>query len=164
MEDNYKKNIKDKFFTVRGYQMKSKEPLTPSMEDYLEMIYKMCKEKGYARIKELATSLNVRASSCTKIVQKLAKDGYLIYEKYAIIQLTKKGNLYGAYLIKRHKIIEEFLDLLGIKETIIKDTELLEHHISSELLLRLQCLNRLLKKNNKVYKLLMDEIANFNKE
>ena len=53
---------KDEFYTVRGYKMinAEKKLLTFSMEDYLEMIYRICKEEGYVRISQLAKNLNVR--------------------------------------------------------------------------------------------------------
>ena len=63
------------FHTVRGYQMLSSESkvLTSSMEDYLEMIYRIYLDDGYARINQLADKLNVRPSSTT--VQKLYELG-----------------------------------------------------------------------------------------
>ena len=75
------------FHTFRGYEMikKNKDHLTPSMEDYLEMIYRHCQEGGYVRINQLAEKLNVKASSASKTVSKLAEMGYLDYEKYGII-------------------------------------------------------------------------------
>ncbi|EEM40180.1 Transcriptional regulator mntR [Bacillus thuringiensis serovar sotto str. T04001] len=53
---------------------------TPSMEDYIEQIYLLIDEKGYARVSDIAEALSVHPSSVTKMVQKLDKDEYLIYE------------------------------------------------------------------------------------
>lgn len=64
---------------------------TPSMEDYLERIYKLIDEKGYARVSDIAEGLEVHPSSVTKMIQKLDKDEYLIYEKYRGLVLTSKG-------------------------------------------------------------------------
>jgi Mn-dependent DtxR family transcriptional regulator len=61
---------------------------TPSMEDYLERIYKLIDEKGYARVSDIAEGLEVHPSSVTKMIQKLDKDQYLIYEKYRGLVLT----------------------------------------------------------------------------
>ncbi|MGB0090705.1 MAG: transcriptional regulator MntR, partial [Planifilum fulgidum] len=36
---------------------------TPSMEDYLENIYKLINQKGYARISDIAEALEVHPSS-----------------------------------------------------------------------------------------------------
>lgn len=64
---------------------------TPSMEDYIEQIYILIEQKGYARVSDIAESLSVHPSSVTKMVQKLDKDEYLVYEKYRGFTLTPKG-------------------------------------------------------------------------
>ena len=42
---------------------------TPSMEDYIETIYKLIDTKGYARVADIAEILSVHPSSVTKMVQ-----------------------------------------------------------------------------------------------
>ncbi len=64
---------------------------TPSMEDYLERIYQLIESKGYARVSDIAETLEVHPSSVTKMVQKLDKQEYLVYEKYRGLILTAKG-------------------------------------------------------------------------
>lgn len=64
---------------------------TPSMEDYIEQIYILIEEKGYARVSDIAENLQVHPSSVTKMVQKLDRDHYLNYEKYRGLILTAKG-------------------------------------------------------------------------
>lgn len=135
------------FHTFRGYQLRSQthQPLTPSMEDYLEMIYRNCLNEGHARISHLAGQLNVRASSTTKIVQKLAELGFLQYRPYGIVQLTKQGTRAGSFLLHRHKVLQEFLQNLGLTDTLLQDTEMLEHHISLPLLESLEAFLLFLK-------------------
>lgn len=104
---------------------------TPSMEDYLERIYKLIDEKGYARVSDIAEGLEVHPSSVTKMIQKLDKDNYLIYEKYRGLVLTSKGQKVGKRLVDRHQLLEEFLTLIGVSdEHIYKDVEGIEHHLS----------------------------------
>lgn len=111
---------------------------TPSMEDYLERIYKLIDEKGYARVSDIAEALEVHPSSVTKMVQKLDKDNYLIYEKYRGLILTTKGERIGKRLVDRHKLLEEFLEMIGVKaELIYKDVEGIEHHLSTD---SIQCI------------------------
>lgn len=140
---------KEQFYTVRGYQMLNAEnkSLTSSMEDYLEMIYRICKEEGYARVNQLAEMLNVRPPSTTKVIQKLNELGLVDYEKYGIIQLTEEGKSIGGFLLKRHEIIEEFLRILGIEETRLKDTEMIEHDVSLNALKSIYVLNEFLSGN-----------------
>jgi len=131
------------FHTVRGYQLlrQNNKLLTSSMEDYLEMIYRNTREKSYVRINELAEQLNVRASSATKMVQKLGGYGLIEYKKYGTIELTKAGKDLGKYLLNRHRIIEKFLNMIGITENLLVETELIEHNISANTLQHLDILN-----------------------
>ncbi|MGI6538948.1 MAG: metal-dependent transcriptional regulator [Caldicoprobacterales bacterium] len=121
------------FYTVRGYQTlkRRNKMLTSSMEDYMEMIYRICLKNGYVRINTLAELLNVQAPSVSRVVEKLKARKLINYEKYGVIQLTDKGKEVGAFLLKRHITVETFLKHLGVKETLM-DTELIEHNISME--------------------------------
>lgn len=104
---------------------------TPSMEDYIEQIYMLIENKGYARVSDIAEALSVHPSSVTKMVQKLDKDDYLIYEKYRGLVLTPKGNKVGKRLVYRHELLEQFLRVIGVKEEhIYEDVEGIEHHLS----------------------------------
>jgi Mn-dependent DtxR family transcriptional regulator len=104
---------------------------TPSMEDYIEQIYILIEEKGYARVSDIAEALSVHPSSVTKMVQKLDKDEYLVYEKYRGLSLTAKGNKVGKRLVFRHDLLEQFLKIIGVKdENIYNDVEGIEHHLS----------------------------------
>ncbi|HBQ25937.1 MAG TPA: transcriptional regulator MntR [Syntrophomonas sp.] len=137
------------FRTVRGYQIKQQETkaITASMEDYLEMIYRLTQEKGYTRMGDLATALNVQPPSASKMVQKLADMGYLQFEKYGVIELTKKGREHGQYLLKRHETLERFLGIIGVKEQLLEETEKIEHYISPETIGRIMLLVEFMEYN-----------------
>jgi Mn-dependent DtxR family transcriptional regulator len=101
------------------------------MEDYIEKIYLLIEEKGYARVSDIAEALSVHPSSVTKMVQKLDKDEYLIYEKYRGLVLTAKGKKIGKRLVYRHELLEQFMRIIGVEEsTIYGDVEGIEHHLS----------------------------------
>jgi DtxR family Mn-dependent transcriptional regulator len=139
----------NEFHTVRGYQLlqQNNRLLTSAMEDYLEMVCRNIGGDGYVRIRELAEKLNVRASSATKMIQKLGELGFIKYKRYGIIEVTEAGKQLGEYLLKRHRVIEQFLSMLGIKENLLVETELTEHHISPNTLKRLEMLNRFFSSN-----------------
>ncbi|NCU17252.1 transcriptional regulator MntR [Pallidibacillus pasinlerensis] len=104
---------------------------TPSMEDYIEQIYLLIENKGYARVSDIAEALSVHPSSVTKMVQKLDKSEYLIYEKYRGLVLTSKGKKIGKRLVYRHELLEQFLEMIGVEhENIYNDVEGIEHHLS----------------------------------
>ncbi|KKB39932.1 transcriptional regulator MntR [Bacillus thermotolerans] len=104
---------------------------TPSMEDYIEQIFILINKKGYARVSDIAEALSVHPSSVTKMVQKLDRDEYLVYERYRGLMLTSKGKKIGKRLVERHTLLEEFLRVIGVKEEhIYEDVEGIEHHLS----------------------------------
>lgn len=122
------------FYTFREYMRKDDDLLTASMEDYLEMIYRLSRDTGFTRIHDLASALNVQPPSATKMVQRLAEIGAVNYERYGMIILSKKGEELGSALLERHQIIEDFLKLLGITKGVLEETEKIEHTISTETL------------------------------
>lgn len=137
------------FYTVRGYALQNQDEntLTPSMEDYIEMAYRLEKEKKFVRIGDLAEALNVQPPSASKMVQKLSEMGYFDYERYGIIEFTDLGRKIGQYLLTRHEIIEEMLVMLGVKQNILQDTEKIEHNISDETYRQITLFVRFLQQN-----------------
>lgn len=121
------------YHTFSEYMKKNENLLTASMEDYLEMIYRLSMKSGFTRINELSDALNVHPPSATRMVQRLGKLNLLKYEKYGVIILHDEGKSLGELLLKRHKIIETFLRTMGIPEEILlKETEKIEHTISED--------------------------------
>nr|WP_106781624.1 transcriptional regulator MntR [Lysinibacillus timonensis] len=126
---------------------------TPSMEDHIEQIYLLIENKGYARVSDIAEALSVLPSSVTKMVQKLDKDGYLVYEKYRGLTLTSKGERLGKRLVKRHELLEQFLRLIGVDENrIYEDVEGIEHHLSWNSIDRIADLVQLLEEDTELVK------------
>ena len=121
------------FYTFNEYMKNDEDSLTASMQDYLEMIYRLSVNTGFLRVRELSDALNVQPPSVTKMVQKLAKLKLLKYERYGVIILTEEGKMHGVELLNRHNIIENFLKILGIaEEEILTETEKIEHAISTK--------------------------------
>ncbi len=103
------------------------------MEDYLEKIYIITKEKGYARATDIASSLNVLPSSVTKMMQKLDKQGLGVYEKYRGFVLTPKGKNIAKNIADKHEMLESFLRIIEVpEENIYQEVEGIEHHIGKE--------------------------------
>ena len=133
----------DRFYTFRGYEIMRQDQkiLTPSMEDYLEMIYRYSIEKGNIRINVLANLLNVQTPSASKTVRRLHELGFIKYEGYGIVALTSSGSEVGAFLLNRHREVYEFLNNLGVVENLLMDTEMIEHNISMETLGKVELFN-----------------------
>ncbi|GEK33171.1 transcriptional regulator MntR [Kurthia sibirica] len=121
---------------------------TPSMEDHIEQIYLLIDQKGYARVSDIAEALSVLPSSVTKMVQKLDKDDYLVYERYRGLSLTPKGMKLGKRLVDRHSLLEKMLRLIGVDEELIyNDVEGIEHHLSWTSIDRIADLIHVLEQN-----------------
>ncbi|MDO5520838.1 MAG: iron dependent repressor, metal binding and dimerization domain protein [bacterium] len=122
------------FYTQKCYQQNSSNPLTPTMEDYLEMIYRLLLRNPVVRIGELSVQLNVKPSSSTKIVQTLKEKGYINYEQYSYISLTEQGEALGAYLYARHNILHDFFCTVNHSNSELEVVEMVEHFIDKETL------------------------------
>lgn len=115
--------------------MPARRSPSQSAEDYLERIDALIHEKGYARVVDIASSLKVKQASVTSMVQKLAEQGYLEYEKYRGLILTDKGRAVASRIKNRHQTLARFFSLFGLDEqTQQKDIEGIEHHLSAETL------------------------------
>ncbi|MDD2495376.1 MAG: iron dependent repressor, metal binding and dimerization domain protein [Tissierellia bacterium] len=135
------------FYTFRGYRIKDEKLLSPSMEDYIEMIYRLSIEKDIVRVNNLSEALNVQPPSITKMIKRLSNDGFVNYEKYGSIKLTEKGIEKGKFFLFRHETIYEFLELIGVKENLLEQTEKMEHAIYEETLEKISNLIIFLKNN-----------------
>lgn len=140
------------FHTVRGYENinMNKKLLTPSMEDYLEMIYRCSEKEDFVRLNKIAQMLNVRDSSASKMMKKLGELDLVKYEKYGVIMLTDQGKRIGSYLLSRHNIIDKFFGYLGKTDDMLSEIELIEHVISSETIENMYFFNRFFEENNEV--------------
>lgn len=128
------------------------------MEDYLENIYKLIDQKGYARVSDIAEALAVHPSSVTKMVQKLDQNEYLVYEKYRGLVLTPQGKKIGKRLVDRHILLEKFLRLIGVKEEFVyQDVEGIEHHLSWDSITCIENLVAYLEQNPTVVEFLISQ-------
>ena len=118
----------DAWFIRRGFMISSP---SQSAEDYLERIHELIEEKGYARVVDIASSLDVKQASVTSMVQRLGEMGYLNYVKYRGLVLTDKGRAVAKLIHQRHETLSRFFSLFGLDaKTQQRDIEGIEHHLS----------------------------------
>ncbi len=131
------------FFTMKGY-VEHTHGLSASMEDYLEMIYRLSINGKIIRISELASNLHVRPPSASKMAYLLKNSGFILFQKYGYISLTEKGKNTGEYLLYRHETIHRFLCLLNQSDNELEQTEKIEHYINAKTVQNLAHLNDVL--------------------
>jgi len=109
-----------------------------AVEDYLEAIYLLSKKKGRAKVRDLSYLLKVKAPTVTEMIQKLAKRGLVVYERYRGVTLTKEGENIAKEVLNKHEILKGFLMMLGVDERIAdKDACRIEHCVHPETIKRL---------------------------
>ncbi len=132
---------------------------TPRLEDYLEAIYSLFEEKGYASTVDISDRLQVRPPTVTSMVQKLARKGYLIHEPYRGMRLTENGETLAKSVISRHQVISEFLSMIGVgRRVAYQDTEGIEHHIQPVTFRKIERLVEFLRKNPGQLKAIRDYV------
>ena len=127
---------REDYYTFNEYMKNNK--LTPSEEDYIEMIYRLTMENYRVQVKDISQKLNIKPPSVTKMIKKLNDKEMLNYKKYEDIELTPLGLKVGERLLNRHNTIKEFLTILGIEDSIHEETETMEHTINVETLIKIE--------------------------
>ena len=121
-----------------------------TIEDYVEMTYKLQKMKDRVKTNDIASAFNISPASVTEIFQKLAEEGYIDYERYGGVTLRIKGEKIAVDTIKKHNILREFLTSLGVREKIAnEDACKIEHVINKETMNRLTKFVDFASKSNK---------------
>ncbi|AET70001.1 Mn-dependent transcriptional regulator [Desulfosporosinus orientis DSM 765] len=105
--------------------------LTPSLEDYLEEIYRFSLTLDTVRVTDISKKLKVALPSVTKALYRLRDESYINYERYGEIQLTDQGKEFGYYLVTRNKILQDFLALIRSKCNFAAEAEAMEHYLST---------------------------------
>jgi DtxR family Mn-dependent transcriptional regulator len=122
--------------------------LSATLENYLETIAMLKKEKKHARVGDIAKCLNVKSSSVNVAINFLAKNGLVIHERYGYVDLTYQGGKIAYEVQKKHDILNKFLNkLLFIdSEIAAKEACEMEHTVSVATTHRFERLYMLLKK------------------
>lgn len=107
-------------------------------EQYIETIDQIQQEKGYAKVKDVASTLAVGLPTVTEMFGKLDEAGLINYEKWSGVTLTEKGQAMADRLRKKHETLMEFMTILGVPEDVAdSDACAMEHNVSAETLDRL---------------------------
>ena len=108
-------------------------------EDYVELIYDLIEARGEARVTDLSQRFAVSHATVNKVVKRLKGEGLVVNEKYRSIFLTDKGRELAIYCRKRHDLVVNFLEYVGVSsKTAEIDAEGVEHHVSEETLAAFQ--------------------------
>jgi DtxR family Mn-dependent transcriptional regulator len=111
-----------------------------TVENYLKAIYvaQGAREnpEGLVPMGQIATALGVVPGTATTMVKTLAESGLVRYEPYLGVRLTEAGERLAALVLRRHRLIEQFLvQVLGMNwSEVHEEAERLEHAVSERLI------------------------------
>jgi DtxR family Mn-dependent transcriptional regulator len=113
--------------------------LSGSMEDYLETIFHLTQDKGFARVKNISRRMKVHMPSVTGALQTLSARGLVNYEPYAVVTLTAEGEAVARRLVRTHEALRTFLsEILGLADAEADENACrMEHAISPATIERL---------------------------
>lgn len=82
--------------------------LTTALEDYLETVYVLVRDKKVARVRDIAQERGVRAASVTPAMKRLADLGLVEYVQREYINLTPQGERSARRIYARHQLLTRF--------------------------------------------------------
>lgn len=136
---------------------------SPAVEDYLEQIFNLINSKGYARVIDIAKNLGISQASVTNMIQRLDAEGLLVYEKYRGMVLTPRGEEIAEAISLRHQVLTRLLQIFDIEEdTLYRDVEGMEHHVSAPTLELFRALVGELETNPKIVRRIKDRMEGEN--
>jgi len=113
----------------------ARDTRSESTEDHLERIQELVERVGYARVSDLAEALGLSRSTVSNMVRRLARRGFVNYQRYRGFTLTEQGREVAAHIKDRHRTLTELLTLMGLEpETIEDEVEDIEHHLRPQTL------------------------------
>ncbi len=103
--------------------------LSASLEDYLETIFHIERERRAARAKTISKRMNVSRPSVTGALHALAERGLINYEPYELVTLTHKGRTAARDVVSRHEALRDFfVKVLGVDESKADEAACLAEH------------------------------------
>lgn len=95
---------------LNGLAEDSAEPMTDIQRDYLAEVYRLHADtEEPVTTTALAEKLAVSPPAVVRMMQRLAKDGYLRREPYRGVVLTPAGEREALKAVRRHRLLEVFL-------------------------------------------------------
>jgi DtxR family Mn-dependent transcriptional regulator len=133
--------------------------LSPSLEDYLEELYRFSLYNDIVRVTDISRKLSVSLPSVSRALRKLKAGQYINYQRYGIINLTDKGRKIGNFLVERNKLLQEFLTLICANCDIAAEAEAMEHYLSKNTIKSIQILVKFMQDHPECYQLFLEHVA-----
>ena len=109
-----------------------------TVEDYIKHIYLVSEKRstGEVPMGQVAEALGVVPGTATTMVKALSDAGLVQYAPRVGVQLTEPGRKLALHVLRRHRLIEQFLvEVLGFDWSEVHDEAEQMEHVVSDLLL-----------------------------
>lgn len=108
---------------------------TPTVEDYIAVIYGLLTDAKPVTASQIARRLDVSLPTVGATLQRMQRDGLVALKERRTIELTPEGNRLAESIARRHRLVERLLtDILGLGwEEVHEEAHRLEHAISPRL-------------------------------
>lgn len=128
--------------------------ITHSAAHYLMTIKQLLEDNGYARVTDIAKSLNITRGSCSISLKPLKKRGWVVEDDNRFLKLSDRGRKLAELVELNDKLLEElFSTVLGVSsEQAEVDACKIEHLLSVETSLRLAAFLETWKSDDSVVK------------
>ena len=114
--------------------MSSETRPTPTVEDYLGVIYTLSRDKEPVIGRRLADWMEVSPPTVTATIQRMIRDGWVTMAPDKTIHLTDAGRRAAASVVRRHMLTELLLArVLNVPwSDVHEEADRLEHDLSSD--------------------------------
>jgi len=115
------------------YLSSKKLMATITIENYLKALYNLNQDSSAISLTDLSKEMNVSAPTVNNMIKKLQDKGWVAYQKYKPIKLTKEGAIQAAAIIRKHRLTEMFLvKIMGFGWEEVHDIAEQIEHIKSD--------------------------------
>jgi DtxR family manganese transport transcriptional regulator len=108
-----------------------KQHESEAAQDYCEVIAELLDSGVEARVGRIAERFGLSHVTVSRVVRRLAREGYIVAHARAPLGLTPRGRALATEARARHEVVVAFLRAIGVDErTAQADAEGIEHHVS----------------------------------
>ncbi len=102
------------------------------MAHYLQAVASLKREKGYAKVSDIACRLGVSRAGVTSMLRSLKTRGLVYHERYGLVELTDEGSRFARMTETNREVLSQFFtDILGLPaEMANEDACMIEHLVS----------------------------------
>lgn len=117
--------------SAEHHRVLRKQHESEAAQDYCEVIAELLDSGVEARVGRIAERFGLSHVTVSRVVRRLASEGYIVAHARAPLGLTARGRALATEARARHAVVVAFLRAIGVDErTAQADAEGIEHHVS----------------------------------